>query len=113
MLSITLEFVKGTLLIRLEGILTKETNKKLMDKIDEMIYEKGVKYFVLNLEGLESIDDISLNCLMKKYYEAICNNGKLIICGYNILNNNTINSLIENKILISNNELSALRMINI
>lgn len=113
MLSINLEFIKGILLIRLEGILTEKTNSILVDKIDEMLYEKGIKNIIINLEELEYVNESGLNSLLEKYYDTILHDGKLVICEYGNLNKLVFDVFSKNNILTSNNELSALKMISI
>lgn len=113
MLTITLDFVKGSLLIRLKGSLTKKTVEQLITTMDEMIYEKGISNIIINLEETSYISDTTIENLLTKYRDIVLKNGKIIICGYNNLKSLTINNFIKNNYLISNNELSALKMINI
>lgn len=113
MLTITLDFVKGSLLIRLKGSLTKKTVHDLVSTMDEMIYEKGINNIIINLEETNYISDNTINNLLTRYQDIVLKNGKIIICGYNNLKSLTINNFIKNNYLISNNELSALKMINI
>lgn len=113
MLTITLDFVKGILLIRLKGSLTKKTVKELVLIMDDMIYEKKVNNIIINLEEASYISDNTINNLLIKYRDAVLKNERIIICGYDNLKSLTINNLIKNNYLISNNELTALKMINI
>lgn len=115
LLTITLDFVKGTLLIRLEGILTKKTSTELIQTIDVMVYEKGIRYIIINLEEIKHLDNHTISNLLKRYnkYFNQDQNRKLIICGYNILKSLTVKRFVKNNYLISNNELTALKLINI
>lgn len=114
MLDINLEFVRGMLFVRLDGILNKNTCLKLNNCLDKMINEKGLRYFVVNLEKLESIDKEGLKTIIDRYLDVAFHDGKLIICGYN----NQFNENIELKSIFDRieripNELKALNLINI
>ena len=88
-IEINLEYMYGMLFIRLSGVLDKKTFLELNDCLDKMIYDKGLKNFVLN-------------------------DGKLVICGYNDqfkINNKT--KYIFDSIEHTSNELKALKIINL
>ena len=106
MLTINLEFIRGMLFVRLRGKLDHETCKKFESCLDDMLNNKGLKYFVINIEELNYIDDNGINTIMNKYSDVIKKNGKLIICGYNI-------DIKLNEIEHTNNELNALKLISI
>ena len=55
MLNINLEFVRGMLFVRLDGVLDNNTYTKLSDCLYDMIHDKGLKYFVLNLKGIAKL----------------------------------------------------------
>ena len=113
MLNINMEFVRGMLFIRLEGKLNNETCIELKRCIDKMIYEKELRYFVINLEKLDYIDDLGLRLLIDRYLDITLHDGRLIICGYDNKNSNNIRlSNLFNKIEHTNNELNALKLIN-
>lgn len=114
MLDINLEFVRGMLFVRLTGVLDTNTYTKLSDCLDNMIHEKGLKYFVVNLENLDSIDENGLQAIIDRYFDVALHDGQLVICGYDDQFNNNLE--IENifkKIEKTNNELGALKLINI
>lgn len=114
MLNINLEFTRGMLFVRLDGILDSNTYTKLSDCLDKMIYEKGIKYLVINLENLSYVDNCGLKTIIDRYFDAALHDGKLIICGYNNhFLNNTITENIFNQIEHCSNELTALRLINL
>ena len=114
MLDINLEFIRGMLFVRLEGILSNNTYTKLSDCLDSMIHEKGLKYFVLNLENLNYIDEKGIESLIARYFDVTLHDGKLVICGYNDkLNEKLELGNIFNQIESTNNELGALKLINI
>ena len=114
MLDINMEFVRGMLFIRLDGVLDSNTYTKLTDCLYSMIYEKEVKYFVLNLENLSSADSEGLKSIIDSYFDITLHDGKLVICGYNYnLKNNIEIENIFNQIEHTNNELTALKTINL
>lgn len=114
MLEINLEFVRGMLFVRLEGVLDNNTYTKLSDCLDNMIHEKGIKYFVVNLENLDSIDENGLQTIIDRYFDVVLHDGKLVICGYNDqFKTNLEISYIFDQIDKTNNELGALKLINL
>lgn len=114
MLDINLEFIRGILFIRLEGVLDNNTYTKLSDCLDDMINNKKLKYFVLNLEELDIIDEEGMNTIIDRYFDICLNDGKLVICGYkNQYRSDFILEDIFSMIEHSNNELGAFKLINI
>lgn len=93
-LKLNFEFRKGLLFIRLEGILNKENSKELASYLDNFIHEKGVRYFVINLESLDYLDKEGLEIIQEKYQDMVLHDGKLVICGYK---NEYIKEMIEDK----------------
>ncbi len=116
MLEINMEFARGMLFIRLSGILSKRTIRNLKDVLDKMIDEQGIKYFVLNLESLDYIDEEGIHLIMNKYFDVTLHDGKLVICGYNHHIQKKVKKDLDQafqSIESSTNELSALHLINI
>lgn len=114
MLDINLEFLRGMLFVRLSGILDSNTNIKLSNLLDDMINEKGLRYFVINLEELEYIDDKGLQAIIDRYFEVVMHDGKLVVCGYDNKFKNSINvNNVFKQIEHTNNELNALKLINL
>lgn len=111
MLEIYLEFIRGMLFVRLSGRLDINTYTKLSNCLDDMINDKGLKYFIVNLEELSYIDKKGLQAITDRYSDVIKHDGKLIICGYN--NKNIEINNILNRIEHTTNELNALKLINI
>lgn len=114
MLEINLEFVRGMLFVRLDGVLDTNTYTKLSDCLDSMIHEKGLKYFVVNLENLDYIDENGLQTIIDRYFDVVLHDGKLVICGYNdqFKKNLEIDNIFK-QIESTKNELGALKLINI
>jgi len=76
-----MEFRKGILFVRLEGILDKENSDKVKKNLFELVKKNAIKYVVLNVEKLSSIDSIGIKSIQKNYEEIAKNKGKFIICG--------------------------------
>lgn len=116
MLDINLEFVYGMLFIRLEGELNQNTYQKLNDCLENMIYNNGLKCFVLNMENLTFIDDRGLKEIIDKYFDIKLHDGNLVICGYSNKLKNKHNVELENvfnQIEHVSNELCAYRLLSL
>lgn len=116
MLEINMEFARGMLFIRLTGILSKRTSKELKETLDRMIDEQGIKYFVINLESLDYIDEEGIQLIMNRYFDVTLHEGRLVICGYNHHIQKRVKKDLERafrNIESSTNELTALHLINI
>ena len=116
MFDIEMEFIRGMLFVRLDGILSKKTSKELNSVLDKMINEQGIRYFVINLENVNTIDEDGIKSLIDHYFDVIMRNGKLVVCGYN----HKLESQICDEVNIafknienSSNELGAFRLIHI
>lgn len=114
MLEINLEFIRGMLFVRLDGVLDEYTYTKLSDCLDTMIHEKGLRYFVINLEYLDKIDENGLQTIIDRYFDVTLHDGKLVICGYHNQFHKSleIDNIFE-KIEKTSNELGALQLIHI
>ena len=97
MLDINIEFRKGILFIRLEGILNRETVHILNREVLETIEINGIKNILFNLENLYYIDFAGVNAIMEHYDRVISYHGQAFICG--ITNTIVKNRMIENHVL--------------
>ena len=52
MLNINIEFTKGVLFVRLEGILTDDNELGIENTITEIINDGGIRYLVFNISNL-------------------------------------------------------------
>lgn len=82
MLSSILEFRKGILFVRLEGILDKNTIFKLNEVIN-LVKENDINNIVFNVEKLTLIDIKGINTLLYIYELCRNKNGKSLLCGIN------------------------------
>lgn len=79
MLDINIEFTKGVLFIRLEGVLNDSNVDNIKNTIMKILDEGGIRYLVFNVHNLKIEGDISL---FNKCEEAVkINDGKMLICG--------------------------------
>ena len=103
MLDINFEFIKGVLVVRLEGILNNKNVKSVRDSLLDIIQNGGIKYLMFNLteSSLEERIDMFDECnkLIKK------NKGKMYICGFDKKTENIITSsyyTVDNELSILN-----------
>ena len=110
MLDINMEFRKGILFVRLKGVLDIYTLESFKEEVSNLIRKNGIKYLVMNLNNLEYIDDLGINQLIRDYRQIASINGKVVVCG--IEEKNYPKKLLKDTYK-SNNELSALNILNI
>lgn len=114
MLNINLEFHKGILFIRLDGILDKNTVDKLEDEVTNLIKENGIRNTVFNISNLNFIDYDGINGLLNNYEICKLNNGKSLVCGLNgIVKQIISNSRLLKYMCEATDELSAVNVINL
>ena len=65
MLKIKMEFKKGILFIRLEGYLNKKTIEKFDNEVLSVVLVNELRYIVVNLDQVYSIDKSGINGLME------------------------------------------------
>lgn len=114
MLTVTTEFRKGILFVRLKGHLTKDTVNKLNKKVTRIVKENGIRNIVFNLSNLKSIDMKGINALLYNYELCKSNDGISLLCG----NNDKIQGKLKRSRLINyiyeiTDELSAIKILNL
>ena len=115
MLDIDIQFHKGILFVRLEGVLNKNTVDKLKEEVTVLIKENGIRNIVFNVSSLDVIDCYGINALLSNYEICRDNKGKSLLCG---INNNLVKHRINNSRLLkymyeTSDELSAINIINL
>ena len=110
MLNINIEFRKGILFVRLNGILDKHTLVNFKKEVSDLIDINGIKYLVMNLKDLEYIDDLGIKQLTNDYRKISSLDGKVVICG---VEEKDYKKELSNYTYISQNELKAFQLINI
>lgn len=115
MLKIKMEFKKGILFIRLDGILNQKTIEKFDNEVLSVVLVNKLKYIVVNLDGVCEVDEKGVDAL-KELNDIIYNfNGKSALCS---LTNTKVKNTIKEYDYINDfyeyeNELNALGMIKI
>ncbi len=114
MLKIDMEFRKGILFIRIIGKLNKYTISDFSDNVIPVILKHGLKYLVINLDKLESIDSygikelIKINDLVSKW------NGKATLCSINeCMKENIYKSDLTGRFFETSDELTAIEVFKI
>lgn len=115
MLEIEMEFKKGIFFIRLMGILTKNSSKKLINECIPVILKHGIKYIVINLDKVNQIDLKGIEALMEINDIVRSNNGKTTLCS---LSNKEVKRIIsdydyDNSFYETSNELTALEVMSL
>ncbi len=110
MLKVDMEYDKGILYVRLEGILERKTCYKLNNYIVPAVLKHKIKYLVFNLFMLKDIDESGMDALLNVKCAIKTNKGKICLC--------EVSDEIEKKIKrlrmrVASNELAAGRLINI
>ena len=114
MLNINLEFHKGILFVRLDGILDKNTVDKLDMEVTNLIKENGIRNIVFNITNLNSIDCYGINKLLDNYEICKLNKGKSLVCGLNgIVKQRVNNSKLLKYMYEASDELNAVSVINL
>ena len=79
MLDINIEFIKGVLVVTLEGSLNNKNTLSIKNNLLTIIKNGGIKYLMFNITGCVLDEDIDMfekcNKLIKK------NRGKMYVCG--------------------------------
>lgn len=108
MFKTNIEYKKGILFIRVDGILDKKNSKELKNSVIPILLKNGFRYVVLNLNdvnyidsfGIDLIDDIN-NIVMKF-------NGKTTLIKNKKIEKKLEGTLVEKILYKVNNEKSAL-----
>lgn len=110
-----MEFRKGILFVRLDGVLNKMTVEKLNDEVTSLIKDNGVRNIVFNVDGLNSIDCYGINALLYNYEIVKESNGRSLVCGINnsLVKHRINNSRLLNYMFEASDELSAINVINL
>ena len=110
MLDINIEFVKGVLIVRIEGKMNSINTKKIEFDLKRIIETGGIKNLIFNLDNAILEERIVLFDICNSLIRL--NNGKMYICGLNKKMWNIINSEEKNYIKYKD-VLSALKRMNL
>ena len=110
MLKVDMEYDKGILYVRLEGVLDRKVAYKINNYIVPAVLKHKIKYLVFNLFLLKDIDEAGLDSLLNTKCAIRANKGKICLCEVSDELRGKIKRLRMN---IASNELAANRLINI
>ena len=112
MLKISMEFKKGILFIRLDGVLTKETKNQFNNEVLPVVLTSGIKYIVFNLDKVNLLDYYGLDALLDINEIVTKESGKTTLCS---LTNKEVKTLIDNTNMfyVTLSELTALGVMKI
>lgn len=114
MLTVTTEFRKGILFVRLKGHLNKDTIDKLNKKVTNVIKDNGIRNVVFNFSNLKSIDMKAINIIFYNYELCRNNEGRSFMCGNNDnIRNKLKKSRLINYVYETTDELTATRILNL
>ena len=80
MLKISMEVSRGIMFIRLRGDLDNNNFNQFKTEINYLLYNQGMKYFVLDLKDIVLEENIFLK-LQNKLVEIFLNCGEVVLCG--------------------------------
>lgn len=108
MIKIDMEFKKGILFIRLQGLLTKSNNREFRNEVFPLILKHEFKYIVLNLSNVNSIDEVGIDSLLDLNNIVSSWKGRASLCNLNEeLRHKVYSSELANCYFQTNNELTA------
>ena len=110
MLKMDLEYNHGILFVRLDGKLNRTNSYKINNYLVPVILKHKIRYLVYNFFGLIDIDEDGMDALLNTKYAIKTNKGIICLCEVNKNINNKLNKL---KIKQIDNELSALKIIEV
>ncbi len=114
-MCIKMEYKKGILFIRIEGVFNRLTYKKFNEEVFPTILKNELKYIVVNFDKLKRIDKCGIESLSELFDIIDRYNGKITFC--NLINLNIkefINENLSNDLFFeSANELTAIGMFDL
>lgn len=110
MLKVDMEYEKGILYVRLNGILDRKVCYKINNYIVPVVLKHKVKYLVFNLFNLKDIDESGMDSLLNVKCAIRANKGKICLCDVSDEVRFKIKRL---RMKVASNELAANRLINI
>lgn len=81
MLNTILEYRKGILFVRLDGVLIRDTIHCINDRLVAIIEQDKLDNIVINIDELNEIDFKGINFIFYIYELCKKNKGKLLMCG--------------------------------
>ena len=110
MLKVDMEYDKGILYVRLDGVLNRNVAYKINNYIVPAVLKHKIKYLVFNMFLLRDIDEAGLDAVLNTKCAIKANKGKICLCEVSDELRLKIKRL---RIHIASNELAANKLINI
>ncbi len=110
MLKVDMEYEKGILYVRLNGILDRKACYKINNYIVPVVLKHKIKYLVFNLLELKDIDESGMDSLLNTKCAIRSNKGKICLCEVSDEINKKIKRL---RMKVASNEFAANRLIEI
>ena len=110
MLKVDMEYDKGILYVRLNGVLDRKVCYKINNYIVPVVLKHKIKYLVFNLFDLKDIDESGLDAMLNTKCAIRTNKGKICLCEVSDAVKNKIRRL---RMKVASNELAANHLINI
>lgn len=106
MLNVDIDVVRGITFIRLEGDLTNSTFDNFNFELDNLLYNLGMHFYVINFVDVFNIDNNIFNKIQNKLYEIFLSCGDVVMCGIN-------NILKDKRVIYVNSEVEAFKYFKI
>ena len=110
MLKVDMEYDKGILYVRLNGVLERKVCYKINNYLVPTVLKHKVKYLVFNLLELQDIDESGMDALLNTKCAIRTNRGKICLCEVSDEVREKIKRL---RMKIASNELAANKLIEI
>ena len=110
MLKVGMEYEKGILYVRLNGVLDRKVCYKINNYIVPVVLKHKIKYLVFNLLELKDIDHSGLDSLLNTKCAIKSNKGKICLCEVSDQLRQKIKGL---RMKVASNELAANHLIQI
>ena len=108
MFKTNIEFRKGVLFIKVDGVLDKKNSSELKRSIIPLLLKNGFKYVVLNLDDVNYIDSYGIDVIDDINNIVIKFNGKTTLIKNNNIEKKIHGTLIDNVLYRVKNEKMAL-----
>lgn len=106
MLNVDVDVVRGITFIRLEGDLTNKTFNELDVEIDNLLYNLGMQFYVINFVDVFDIESNFFYKMQNKLYEIFLSCGDVVMCGIK-------NIFKDRRLVYVTDELEAFKYFNI
>ena len=110
MLKMNLEYNKGILFVRLDGMLHRGSTYKINNYLIPVILKHKIKYLVYNLYNLNDLDESGMDALLNSEQAIKNNNGIMYFCEVQKSMERKLRKLRVKKV---DNELTCMKLIEV